>query len=280
MFSPVLIWFLLFYYGPMYGLQIAFREFTFKEGIWGSPWIGFDNFRALFSGTYFPEALRNTLMLSFMRMFFGFPVPIIFALLLNEIIHSAFKRIVQSISYLPRFMSWVVIAGLFYNILSPSRGVLAFTGIDFLMDPRFFRWTLILADNWAGTGWASIIYLAAITGIDPALYECAALEGAKKFKMMWYITIPMILPVISIMFIMHLGSFLTYSFELVFNMQNDLVLSVSETIDTYAYKIGLAGGRYSFGTAVGLFQSVIGCILVIGANMIVRRIDDGANALF
>lgn len=269
--APVIIYFAVFYYGPMYGVIIAFKDYRILDGIMGSPWIGFDNFRDLLSRPGFLPVFKNTVIISLLRIIFGTPAPIIFALLLNEIYNLKFKKIVQSISYLPYFMSWVVLSGMIINLLSPSRGLLTFTGIDFLTDPGFFRGTLITTGIWQSIGWNSIIYLAAIVGIDPALYECAYLEGAKRFQLMRYITIPLIMPVISILFILSLTGILSAGFDQIFNMYNPLVMDVSDVLDTYVYRMGLQNMDYSYATTVGLFQNVIGGIMVLSVNFILAK---------
>jgi len=277
---PVIVYYALFHYLPMYGVTIAFKEYRILDGIMGSPWIGFENFRKLFAGNFFPRAIRNTVILSAMGLAV-FPVPIIFALLINEVRHLRYKKFVQSVSYLPSFMSWAVLGAMFINLLSSSRGVLAFTGLDFLSDPETFRFTLVLTGLWMYVGWDSIIYLAAITGVDPGLYESAKLDGANRLQMMWYITIPSVMPVISIIFILNIGRILNSNRDQILVMQNPITYATSDTLDVYAYKVALRDTfNYSFGAAVDLFKNVIGCILLVIVNTVARKTGDGENALF
>ena len=282
MFLPVLVYFLVFRYLPMYGITLAFKKFNLGLGILGSPWVGLDNFTTLFRTQTFLRAVRNTVIISLQRLIFSFPMPIILALLLNEVRHLRFKKIVQTVSYLPHFLSWVILAGMFLQLLSPSTGpvnhiLTQWFGrqdpIFFLGDNTYFRGTLIVTDIWKGMGWGSVLYLATISGIDTSLYEAAVMDGASRLQRMWYITMPSLVPTISILLILNVGGILDAGFDQIFNMYNEAVYETADIIDTYVYRVGLGQMRYSLGTAVGLFKNVIGFILVIVTNRISRRIS-------
>lgn len=278
---PALIYFVLFHYKPMYGLLIAFKDYKILKGIIGSPWIGFENFERLFISPIFHRVLKNTIIISVLRIVFGFPAPIIFALILNEIYHVRFKKVVQTISYLPHFISWVVLGGIFKEILSPTRGavnfVLRFLGgesIFFLTRPEWFRPILISTGVWQSIGWGSIIYLAAISSIDAQLYEAAIIDGANRFQQIRRITLPSITHVITILFILGLASVLNAGFDQIFNLYNPMVYATGDIIDTYVYRIGLINAQYSFSTAVSLFKNLIGLILVLAVNAVVARFSE------
>jgi putative aldouronate transport system permease protein len=284
---PVILYFAIFHYVPIYGITLAFKDFKFSNGILGSPWVGFANFQKLFSSVFFYRVLTNTLVISIYRLIFGFPAPIILAILLNEMTSLKFKRIVQTVSYLPHFISWVILAGIVTELLSPSRGVinyiLSFFGrepIYFLASAEYFRPILIISGIWQSVGWGSIIYLAAIAGIDEEQKEAAYIDGANRFQIIRYIIIPSIIPVISIVLILNLGSILNAGFDQVFNLYNAMVMETGDIIDTYVYRVGLVNMQYSFSTAVGLFKNLIGFFLVISANMVIRRFDEGKNAIW
>ncbi|HBN06482.1 MAG TPA: protein lplB [Bacteroidales bacterium] len=283
MFLPVLLCLLLFNYGPMYGLVIAFKDYQFLKGIENSPWIGLKNFRDLLSAPSFKEVFRNTIVISLLKLMVGFPAPIILALLLNEIQNKGYKKLVQTISYLPHFLSWVVLGGLFRQVLSPSGGLVneiiqMFGGkpIYFLADPNHFLGMLVITDVWKEAGWGTIIYLAAITSINPELYESAAIDGAGRFQKMWFITLPDIFPVIVMLFILSMGNIVNAGFDQIFNLYNPAVYQVSDIIDTYVYRKGLVGMRYSYGSAAGLFKNVISFMLVFITNMIVKKNSDNS----
>ncbi|GAA3402743.1 sugar ABC transporter permease [Paenibacillus hodogayensis] len=279
MLIPVIVWYLVFCYAPMYGIVIAFKDFKPILGIFGSPWVGLKNFELLwdpYSG--FIPAVRNTLVISFYHIIFGFPAPIILALLFNELRFHLFKRITQSISYLPHFFSWVVMAGLLNVILSPSTGAvntiiqwLGFDSIYFLGDKDWFRFTLITSAIWKEIGWGTIIYLAALASVDPHLYEAAVMDGAGRWKQIWYITLPSLLPVISLLFILRIGHLLDGGFDQIFNLYNPAVSEVSDIIDTFVYRAGLTSMQYSFATTVGLFKNVIAFMLILLTNQIIKK---------
>jgi len=279
MLVPVLLWYGVFEYGPLYGIQLAFKDFAIMKGINGSPWVGFKHFELMFTSTQdFGRVFRNTVLLSLYHIVFGFPAPIVLALLLNEVRAYAFKRIVQSISYLPHFLSWVILAGLLNAMLSPTTGVVnyiielfGFKPIYFLADPAYFRFTLVVSAIWKEVGWGTIIYLAALASIDPSLYEAAVVDGANRWKQTLHITLPLLVPVIAIMFILRIGSVMNAGFDQVLNLYNPAVYAVSDIIDTYVYRVGLSQLQYSLTTAVGLFKNVIAFVLVLGTNYLVKK---------
>lgn len=269
---------IIFNYGPMYGVLIAFKNYSPGLGIWASPWNNFDHFRRMFTDFTFIRALKNTLVISFWKILIGFPAPIILALLLNELRSERFKKVTQTISYLPYFLSWVVVAAMIIEIFSPQRGIintiivaLGFNPIHFLGSDKWFVPTLILTDIWKGIGYGSIVYLAAITGVDPALYEAAEMDGASRFQKMWNITIPSITPIILVMLILRVGGVLNAGFDQILNLYNPSVYNVADIIDTYVYRIGLIDFNFDYSTAVGLFKNFVGLILVGGSNYIVRK---------
>jgi putative aldouronate transport system permease protein len=278
---PVFVYFLLFHYKPMYGLVIAFKDYRMLSGILGSPWVGLKYFNRLFDSLVFYRVFRNTIVISLQRIVFGFPAPILLALLLNEIHHTIFKRVVQTISYLPHFISWVVLGGMVREVLSPSRGavnyLLSLAGakpIYFLASTEYFRGVLIATGVWQSIGWGSIVYLAAISSINPELYESAYMDGANRFDQARYITLPSIMPVVTVLFLLSLSRVLNAGFDQVFNLYNPLVYEVGDIIDTYVYRIGLINYEYSFATAVGLFKNVIGFVLVILVNFVTKRFSE------
>ncbi|CAN7703805.1 ABC transporter permease subunit [Paenibacillus sp. LjRoot153] len=280
---PAVVYFLIFNYVPMYGIIIAFKDFNFSKGIVGSPWIGFENFRYMFGLSDFYTVFWNSLYLSFLRLVFGFPFPILLALLLNEMGNRTYQRITQTIIYLPHFISWVVIGGILVNFLSPSWGVVniflkqfGFEPVFFLADTNYFRPLVILSSMWKESGWESILYLAAMVGINTELYEAASIDGANRFQRILYVTLPGIKSTIIILLILRLGHIMGNGFEQIFVLQNPLNLSVSEVFETYVYRVGLIGGRFSFGTTVGLFTSVIGLIFLLASNQIAKWMkEDG-----
>jgi putative aldouronate transport system permease protein len=276
MFLPVVVYFFVFKYIPMGGIAMAFKDYKISLGIWGSEWNGLENFVKLFATKTFARAVKNTLEISFLRIIFGFPVPIILALLLNEVTHEGYKKAVQTITYLPHFISWVVLAGLFEQLLSPSNGALNSilgTNIYFLGDNEYFRGTLIVTGIWKGAGWSSILYLAAISGIDPSLYEAAKCDGATRLQCTRYITLPCIAATITVMLILEIGGILDAGFDQIFNLYNSAVYETADIIDTYVYRYGLGEMKYAMGTAIGLFKNGLGFILVVGTNWITNRIN-------
>ncbi|WP_284638392.1 ABC transporter permease [Paenibacillus silviterrae] len=280
MLAPVLLYYIIFEYGPLYGVQIAFKDYRIREGILGSPWVGFKHFIYLFtSSPDFFRIMKNTLLLSFYHIVFGFPAPIVLALLFNEIRIEMFKRITQTISYLPHFLSWVVLSGLLITILSPTTGtvnqLLSMVGMEpiyFLGDPQYFRFTLVVSSIWKEVGWGTIIYLAALAGVDPALYEAAVMDGANRWKQTWHITLPGIIPVITIMFIFRIGAVLNAGFDQVLNLYSPNTYSVGDILDTYVYRAGLTQLQYSLTAAVGLFKNVVAFTLVLLTNYMVKKL--------
>lgn len=280
MLVPGLIYVVLFKYLPIAGNMIAFKEYKIFQGIWGSPWCGLDNFIRLFESDNFYVIMRNTLLISFYKILIGFPVPIVLALLINEVNNTAFKRTVQTIAYLPHFISWVVIASLASSLLSPTDGAInmlrADLGLDsifFMGDSRYFRSVLVLSDIWKEMGWSAIIYLAALAGIPQDMYEAATIDGASKLQKLVFITLPSIVPTIIIMLLLRVGGILNAGFEQVFTMYNTAVYDVADIIDTYVYRIGIVQTQYGFSAAVGLFKSVIACIMVVSCNWIAGKAD-------
>lgn len=271
-------YFILFKYVPMYGAAIAFQDYSIFKGVTGSPWIGFENFQQLFGMSQFYTVVRNTLLLNLLDLLVSFPAPIVLALLLHELRVVWFKKTAQTILYLPHFISWIIIGGLVYQMFSTNTGMvnnmLSLIGIDsvpFLTDKN--NWLLVYLGTgiWQSAGWGTIIYLAALTGINKDLYEAAEVDGAGRLKKMWHITLPGIRPTIVIMLIMQLGHIMTIGFERPFVMGNPLVLDYAEVISTFVYKVGLQSAQFSLATAMGLFQALVGLIFVVGANTIAKR---------
>ncbi|WP_044481278.1 ABC transporter permease [Paenibacillus antibioticophila] len=276
---PGLVFLVIFKYTPIYGLVIAFQNFNIFKGIGGSEWVGLQQFERLFHSADFGLIMANTLLISLYKIVFLFPIPIIIAVLLNEVGRMWFKRSIQTIIYLPHFLSWVVIAGLFVNILSPSTGIVNsiigwFGGepVNFFMDNHYFRSVLVATAGWKETGWNAIIFIAAIAGLDPELYEAARLDGASRVRQMLHITLPGISTTIVLMLILRIGGVLEAGTEQILLMYNPTVYETGDVIGTYIYRMGLTSMEYSFSTAVGLFESVIGFILVIGGNQLSKRI--------
>lgn len=277
---PPLILFVVFRYIPMAGIVLAWKRFNVFDGLFGSPWAGWVYFQRIFQAPEFGRVVRNTLFINgVLRLGIGFPMPIIFALLLNEITRTRFKQIVQTVSYLPHFLSWVVVASLIRPLLSLSGPVNMLVGllgaehpILFLQRPGWFLTTITASSIWKGVGWGSIIYLAAISGIDPALYESAEIDGASRFQKMGFITLPSITFIIVIFFLLQIGNILEIGFDQIFNLYNPLVYSVGDVIGTYVYRVGLIGFQYSFATAVGLFQNVVGLLALLGSNWFVKKL--------
>ncbi|WP_258525714.1 sugar ABC transporter permease [Paenibacillus sp. YN15] len=277
---PGLVYFTLFKYVPMGGILIAFKDYRLTEGVWGSPWVGLDNFRMFFEGVYFAELLGNTIMIAFYKLVFVFPAPILLALMLNEVRFGWFKKLVQTISYLPHFISWIIIYGLLIAFMAPGEGlfnlILKQLGMDpvfFLTEPGWIRTLLVSTDLWHSMGWGAIVYLAAIAGVDPSLYEAAVVDGASKTRQLWHITLPGIRNVIILMLILRLSHILDVGFDQVFMMSNAMNRETSDILDTWVYRVGIQEMRYGLATAVGLFKSFIGLILLIAANQTAKKFD-------
>lgn len=281
MLIPVMLYYLLFCYVPMYGILIAFKDYNVFDGVFKSPWVGLDSFEKFSTDAYFWQTTFNTLKISLYKILFGFPLPIILALLLNEMLHMRIKCIVQTIIYLPHFISWVIIGGLVVAFLSPSTGVInhiivAMGGepIYFMIEPDYFRSIVVLSDIWKNVGWGTIIYIAAIAGVNPELYEAALMDGAGKWRQAWHITLPGIRPIIVMMFILAISGILSAGFDQIFVLYNALVMDVGDIIDTYVFRTGLQMAEYSYATAVGLFKSLIGFILIIGADRLFKAMGE------
>ena len=278
MLAPMIIWFIVFLYKPMYGLQIAFKDYSIFRGIGASPWVGLEHFNDLFSNSQFLRAIKNTFLLSFYSLIFGFPIPILLALMFNEIINAAFKRSAQTIVYLPHFISTVIIAGIVITAFSPSAGIvntiLSWFGVEpvyFLTKSEWFRPIFIGSGIWQEAGFSSIIFLAAIAGVNPSLYESAVVDGASRWQMMWKITLPSILPTIIIMLIIRIGNLMEVGFELIILLYQPATYETSDVINTYIYRQGLQSGQYDLAAAAGFFNAVIAFILVMAANTISKR---------
>ncbi len=270
---PGILYFVIYKYLPMWGIVIAFQDYSVFSGIRGSEWVGLEHFRNMFMANDFYEIFRNTLLISIYKLAWGFPGPIILAIMLNEIRHMLYKRSIQTLVYLPHFLSWIIVGGIVINVLSPSSGIVnkiiemfGFEPIFFLASPEWFRTIIVASDIWKEIGWGAIIYLAALAGIDSQLYEAAVMDGANKWKQLIHITLPSMLGVIVILFLLRLGHVLDVGFEQIFVLYNPLVYEVADVIETYVYRVGIQQAKFSFTTAVGLFKAVIGLILVILAN--------------
>ncbi|WVT77787.1 ABC transporter permease subunit (plasmid) [Sinorhizobium chiapasense] len=276
MMAPGLNFFVIFHYFPIWEAKIAFEQLRI---IPPNIWVGLKHFQTLFSSPIFWQVLANTLIISTMKIVFFFPVPIIVALLLNEIRGGAFRKFIQSAIYLPHFLSWVVIAGVFIAVLSPSDGavndVLGFFGmqpVSFMTDNGSIRWVLVFSEIWRSAGWDSLLYLAAIIAIDQELYDAAEIDGANRWQKIRYVTIPGIVPTIATLFILNAGMFLNADLNQVINFSNDVVRSKIDIIDTYVYRIGLQTGEYSLATAAGLFKAVLGMLMIVAAHLLSKRL--------
>lgn len=275
---PGLLYFLVFKYLPMWGIIIAFQDYNPFLGIMKSPWVGWTHFERLFQDPDFVKLLRNTAMIGIYKLVIFFPAPIIVALMLNEIRKQVFKRMVQTLVYIPHFMSWVVVVAITYVLFTTEGGVInewiASIGgekINFLISSEWFRSVFISQIVWKETGWGTILFLAALAGVDQEQYEAATIDGANRWQQMWHITFPAIRSTIVILLILRLGDFLDTGFEHVFLLLNPMNRDVGEVFDTYVYSVGLAQGQYSYSTAVGLFKSLVGLVLVLGANHAAKR---------
>ena len=278
---PCIVYIIIFHYVPMYGIIIAFKDFNFAKGLWGSKWIGIDNFKYMFALGDFYQVFWNSIYLSTLRLVFGFPFPIMLALLLNEIKSQKYQKFTQTVLYLPHFISWVVIGGILINFLSPSWGVvneilksMGREPIFFMAETKYFRSIVVMSSIWKEAGWGTIIYLAAIVGINPELYEAAIVDGSTKLQRIWHITLPCIKGTIVILLVLNLGRIMSNGFEQIFVLQNAKNLVVSEVFETYSYRVGILGGRFSFGTTVGLFTSVIGLIFLLTSDRIAKILGE------
>lgn len=267
-------------------LTLAFKDYNAVEGLWGSEWVGLKHFIDFFKMPDFWKLLRNTLLISLYSLIFSFPVPILLALMINEVGNKFFKKTVQSITYLPHFFSTVIICGMLVDFLTTdgmiNRIITAFGGepISFLTDPRWFRTIYIASGIWQGAGWGSIMYLAALNSVDTQLYESAVIDGANKVQQAWYISLPAILPIISVQLLLNIGSMLSVGYEKIILLYNGATYETADVISTYVYRRGLQGADYGYGTAVSLFQSVVSLILVVVANRFANKVSEGEGALW
>ncbi|GGJ03775.1 ABC transporter permease [Paenibacillus hunanensis] len=273
-----LAYFAIFKYGPMYGVQIAFKDFNFFQGINGSEWIGWDGFREVFQNQDFYRTLRNTLMLNILDLIVSFPAPLILAIMLYEVKALWFKKLSQTILYIPHFISWVIIGGIVYQVFGTQSGFInnlwvsmGFQPIPFLTDPNYWLITYLLTGVWQSAGWGTILYLAALTGINKELYEAAEVDGATRMRRIWHITLPGLRPTIITLLIINLGNMVTIGFERPYVIGNVAVQEYSDVLSTFVYRIGLESGQYTLATVVGLFQAVVGLIFVLGANFAAKK---------
>ena len=282
MLLPVVVYYIAFHYAPMYGAQIAFRDFEPVKGLWGSTWIGLENFKTFFDSYYFGRLIRNTVLLSAYDIIFGFPAPIILALMLNEVHHTPFKKFIQTVSYLPHFISTVVICGMILNFTAKNglinQILMMFGGqsIPFMSLPQYFRPTYITSNVWQSIGWNSIIYLAAISNIDQQLYEAARIDGAGRFRQVLSVTLPSILPMIVILLILRLGNIMTMGAEKILLLYNASTYETADVISTFVYRKGMLEGNYSYSTAVGLFNSVINFTVLVLVNKISKKVSSSS----
>ena len=279
---PVL-YFIVFHYIPMYGVQIAFKDFKATDGIWRSAWVGFKHFKRFFASSQFVSLIKNTLGLSLLQILLGFPVPIILAIMLNQVKNQRFRKFAQSILYCPHFISIVVLAGMLYIFLSPRNGIvntiikmLGGEAIFFLGEAKYFKLTFVISGIWQNAGWSAIIYIAALAGISPDLYEAAQVDGANKWQRIRHIDIPGIMPTIIMMLIMEIGKVMSLGFQKAYLLQNAQNLSASEIISTYIYKVGMLDAQYSYSAAVNLFNNVINIILLVTFNKLAKKLTDNS----
>ncbi|WP_414813333.1 ABC transporter permease [Paenibacillus sp. Soil766] len=285
LFAPCLLFYLLFRYGPLYGLVIAFKDYSVFTGVWDSDWVGLKYFIQFFMNQDFWMLFRNTILLGFYTLVFGFPFPILLAILLNEVRLAWFKKSVQTLSYLPAFLSVVIICSMIIDFLSPTSGLfnqlLAALGLPktyFLVNPNWFRTIYVISDIWEKIGYEAIIYLAAIAGINPTLYEAAKVDGASRVRMMRHITLPGLLPTLLVMFVLKTGSMIRVGYEKVLLLYNPMTYEVSDVFSTYVYRKGLLESNYSYAAAVGMFEALTAMIMLLGANYVSKRI--GGNGLW
>ncbi|QHW35308.1 sugar ABC transporter permease [Paenibacillus rhizovicinus] len=278
---PCLIYYLVFRYAPMFGLVISFKNYNLFKGVWASPWVGLKYYRTFLNSPDFFELLSNTVLLGVTKLAFAFPAPIILALLLNEVTATFLKRFVQTVSYLPHFISNVVVASMVLTFLSPSTGVvnhylkvLGFHPVNFMSEPGWFRPVYVLSEIWQHVGWETIIYLAALTAIDPQLYEAARIDGANRWRQTLNITLPCMAPTIIILFIFNVGDVLDIGFEKVFLLASPAIYSTADIISTYVYRVGLSQGNYSYAASIDLFTAIISLIFVFTANFLARKFSE------
>lgn len=283
MVIPGVVFFLIFKYIPMLGSIIAFQDYNVFKGIFGSDWVGFKNFKALITYPDFIRIFTNTLVLGLCKTVLIFPIPVVLSLLLNEVSNLKVKKTIQTAVYIPYFLSWVIVGGLVFDIFGVGgifNNIRNFLGLDTLLAMQkesWFRPIYVFSSIWKEAGWGTVVYLAAISGIDPSLYESSAMDGASRFARMRYITFPLLIPTVLTLFLLNIGSFLELGFEQVFNLLTPMTYSVGDIFDTYVYRVGIQQARYSFTTAVGLFQSTIGLILVLSFNRLAKKFSDNGG---
>jgi putative aldouronate transport system permease protein len=282
MFIPVIVYFVAVKYVPMLGLVVAFKNYNFSDGIWGSAWVGWDNFRLALLNPQTEQMIRNTLIISVLTIVVGFPMPIALAVLLNEVRLRWLKRTVQTLVYMPHFFSWVIVGGLVVTLFSLETGIVnqtierfGGTPFAFLYDHKSWLTIFLASGVWKEAGFSAIIYLAALTAIDPSLYEAANIDGANKWNQIRHITIPGIMPIVILMLILSMGRFMEVGFDQVFILKNSVVAPIAEVISTYIYRVGFQGGLYGMTAAIGLFESVIGFVMVLAANRLAARYGNG-----
>ena len=284
MILPALLMVLLFCYGPMYGLQLAFKNYRVLDGIAGSPWVGLKHFQRFFNSHSFAQVIGNTLRISLFAILFGFPPPIIFALLFNELRHRHFQKVVQTVTYIPHFISMTVLVAMLFTFCNQTTGIVnillgKFFGIapiPLMQSDKWFVFMFILSGIWQDMGYGSILYIATLSTVDPGLHEAAIIDGANRGQRIWHINLPCLMPTIVIMLIMRTGSVITVGFEKVYLMQNTMNISVSEVLSTYVYKLGLVNSRYDFSTAVNLFTSVVNCVMLVLVNWFAGRVSENS----
>ena len=279
--APGLFYLLLFKYVPMYGIILAFKEWNVVKGVWGSKWVGFQNFSYLFGSKAFLQVFRNSIVISLLRLGWGFPMPIILALALNEVRSGYIKRPIQTLLYLPHFISWVVITGMVFNFTNTSTGILNIIiksfgrePIAFLQSVKHFRSVIVIMEIWKTSGWGTIVFLSAMAAIDPNLYEASIIDGANRFQRIYHVTLPSIVSTVVVLLILRTGRILNNGFEQIFLLYNPLVYEVADVFETYTYRVGLREGRFSFATAVGMFQAVVGLVLIFTTNAVARKVGE------
>ena len=285
MLAIPVIWYLMFCYKPMVGVVIAFQKYSLVRGMWGSRWVGLDNFEFVMGLRDFPLALKNTLYLNLLGLIVGFPVPIILAIMLNEIQHKGIKRVSQTLLYLPHFLSWIIIGGMVLKIFAPTTGVINQTllkwgvidkNIPFLTDGPSWQWTYTLVGVWQNMGWGTILYLSAITGINMELFEAARIDGANKMQQIWHVTLPGIRSTIVVLLILNIGQMMNISFDRPYILGNTVVQDYCDVLSTYVYRTGITNAKFDRATAIGLFQSVVGFIMITAANFVTKKLgEDG-----
>lgn len=282
MILPAIAYFVVFHYAPMYGVIIAFQDYKPIKGIWGSPWVGLKHFQTFVEGPFFWRLIRNTLSINIGMLLFGFPPPIIFALLLNEVRSTAFRKVVQTVTYMPHFVSSVVVCGLMVifcrsdGLLTSILSVFGMPQTNLLTVEQYFQPLYIGMNIWQELGWDSIIYFAALTGVDASLYEAARVDGAGRWRQMWHITLPGISPTIVILLILRIGNLLSLGWDRIILLYNDMVMETADVISTYVYRTGLVQVQYSYAAAVGLLNSLVNIVLLVSANAISRKISDSS----